>query len=39
VRLLDAVTFDEVADIARRVDPATLAIACVGPHTEDEFSA
>lgn len=37
VALLDAVTFDEVADIARRVDPETLAVACVGPHTVDEF--
>jgi predicted Zn-dependent peptidase len=34
---LDAVTFDEVAEIARRVDPATLAVACVGPHQADEF--
>ncbi len=37
IERLDAVTFDEVADIARRVDPATLAVACVGPHTADEF--
>jgi predicted Zn-dependent peptidase len=37
VARLDAVTFDEVADIARRVDPETLAVACVGPHTADEF--
>jgi predicted Zn-dependent peptidase len=34
---LDAVTFDEVAAIARRVDAETLAVACVGPHTADEF--
>ncbi|WP_354701314.1 putative zinc protease [Paraconexibacter sp. AEG42_29] len=34
---MDAVTFDEVADIARRVDPTTLAIACVGPHEASEF--
>jgi predicted Zn-dependent peptidase len=37
IERLDAVTFDEVADIARRVDPATLAVACVGPHQADEF--
>jgi len=37
VALLDAVTFDEVADIARRVDPDKLAVACVGPHAADEF--
>ena len=34
-----AVTFEEVADIARRVDPATLAVACVGPHEAAEFAA
>jgi predicted Zn-dependent peptidase len=38
VRLLDEVTFDDVADVARRVDPETLAVACVGPHTADEFA-
>jgi predicted Zn-dependent peptidase len=37
IERLDAVTFDEVAEIARRVDPETLAVACVGPHTADEF--
>ncbi len=37
IERLDAVTFDEVADIARRVDPTTLAVACVGPHQADEF--
>jgi predicted Zn-dependent peptidase len=37
IERLDAVTFDEVAEIARRVDPATLAVACVGPHQVDEF--
>lgn len=38
VRLLDEVTFDDVASVARRVDPETLAVACVGPHTVDEFA-
>jgi predicted Zn-dependent peptidase len=37
VERLDAVTFDEVAEIARRVDHETLAVACVGPHTAAEF--
>jgi len=35
---LDAVTFDEVAETARRVDPETLAVACVGPHEVSEFA-
>src|SRR4051794_19417205 len=35
---LDAVTVDQVADIARRVDPGKLAVACVGPHDEADFS-
>jgi predicted Zn-dependent peptidase len=34
---LDAVTFDEVAEIARTVDPDKLAVACVGPHSADDF--
>jgi predicted Zn-dependent peptidase len=34
---LDAVKFDEVTAIARDI-PDQLAIACVGPHTADEFS-
>jgi predicted Zn-dependent peptidase len=34
---LDAVTFDDVATIARAVDPDAAAVACVGPHDEDEF--
>jgi predicted Zn-dependent peptidase len=38
IERLDAVTFAEVVDIARRVDPATLAVACVGPHHADEFA-
>src|SRR4051794_6516272 len=37
IAALDAVTVDEVADVARRVDPEQLAVACVGPHTPDEF--
>jgi predicted Zn-dependent peptidase len=37
IAALDAVTLDEVADVARRVDPEQLAVACVGPHTPDEF--
>jgi predicted Zn-dependent peptidase len=37
IRQLDAVTFDEVAEAARAVDPDELAVACVGPHTVDEF--
>jgi predicted Zn-dependent peptidase len=37
IALLDRVTFDEVAEAARRVDPEQLAVACVGPHTPDEF--
>lgn len=36
IALLDAVTHDEVADIARRVADE-LSLACVGPHSEDEF--
>jgi predicted Zn-dependent peptidase len=34
---LDAVTFDDVAAVARNVDPDSAAVACVGPHDEDEF--
>ncbi len=34
---VDSVTFDEVADIARRVDPEQLAVAVVGPHEQSEF--
>ena len=37
IAALDAVTFDQVAEIARRVDPETLSVACVGPHDADEF--
>jgi len=37
IDLLDAVTFDDVVEIARRVDPEHLAVACVGPHEAGEF--
>ncbi len=37
IALLDEVTFDEVAEAARTVDPDELAVACVGPHTAEEF--
>src|SRR4051794_39217071 len=34
---LDAVTFDDVATIAKKVDPEAAAVACVGPHDAEEF--
>jgi predicted Zn-dependent peptidase len=37
IRLLDEVTFEEVAEAARSVDPDELAVACVGPHSSEEF--
>lgn len=37
IAALDAVTFDQVAEIARKVDPEAAAVACVGPHDADEF--
>src|SRR5215207_2462773 len=37
IDLVDRVTFDEVDAAARSVDPETLAVACVGPHDEEEF--
>jgi len=37
ITTLDAVTFDDVVEIARRVDPDELAVACVGPHGADDF--
>jgi predicted Zn-dependent peptidase len=37
IAALDAVTIEEVAEIARDVDD-TLAIACVGPHDEGDFA-
>jgi predicted Zn-dependent peptidase len=38
IELLDTVTIDEVAEIARGVADE-LAVACVGPHTVEEFAA
>jgi predicted Zn-dependent peptidase len=35
---LDEVTFDEVVEIARAVDPNAAAVACVGPHEASEFN-
>jgi predicted Zn-dependent peptidase len=37
IAALDAVTFDEVAEVARSVDPDSAAVGCVGPHDDDEF--
>jgi predicted Zn-dependent peptidase len=37
IEALDAVTFDQVAAVARKVDPEAAAVACVGPHDADEF--
>jgi predicted Zn-dependent peptidase len=37
IALLDEVTFDEVAESARTVDPEELAVAVVGPHSAEEF--
>jgi predicted Zn-dependent peptidase len=37
IEAIDRVQFDEVAAVARGVDDA-LAVACVGPHTADDFS-
>jgi predicted Zn-dependent peptidase len=37
IAALDAVTFDQVRDVAAGVAD-DLAVACVGPHTADEFS-
>lgn len=37
IAALDAVTFEQVGEIARAVDPDELAVACVGPHSEDDF--
>ena len=36
IAALDAVTYDEVMDVARGVAD-NLAVACVGPHTAEEF--
>jgi predicted Zn-dependent peptidase len=37
IAALDAVTFDDVAEVARAVDPDAAAVACVGPHQESDF--
>jgi predicted Zn-dependent peptidase len=34
---LDAVTFEDVVQAARSVDPERLAVACVGPHSASDF--
>ncbi|WP_068272912.1 M16 family metallopeptidase [Aldersonia kunmingensis] len=34
---LDAVTIDDVRDIASGIDPDKLSIACLGPHDAEEF--
>ncbi len=39
IALLDAATFEDVAEAARTVDPDKLAVACVGPHESGEFSS
>jgi predicted Zn-dependent peptidase len=36
IKAIDGVTYDEVVDAARRIS-TDRAVACVGPHTEDEF--
>lgn len=38
IALIDAVTYDDVAEVARLVDPQELAVACVGPHKASEFA-
>ncbi len=38
ITALDAVTFEQVVDVAKRVDPEELAVACVGPHTVEDFT-
>src|SRR3954454_9899633 len=37
IEALDAVTYDQVMDVARGISES-LSVACVGPHTQDEFS-
>jgi predicted Zn-dependent peptidase len=37
IDVLDAVTFDDVAEVARAVDPDAAAVACVGPHEQSDF--
>ena len=36
IELLDEVTYEQVADVARRIADE-LSIACVGPHGAEEF--
>ena len=38
IEQIDAVTFDAVAEIARRVNPDEIAVACVGPHEVGDFA-
>jgi predicted Zn-dependent peptidase len=38
IERLDAVTHEQVAEVARGIDPETLAVAVVGPHEESEFT-
>jgi len=37
IRALDAVTLEQVTEVARAIDPEQLAVACVGPHTAADF--
>ena len=37
IEALDAVTYDQVVEVARGISEE-LSVACVGPHTQDEFS-
>ena len=37
ISILDDVSFDAVAEVARGIDPERLAVACVGPHDASEF--
>lgn len=37
IAALDAVTVDDVREVARGIDPDQLAVACVGPHSPEEF--
>jgi predicted Zn-dependent peptidase len=38
IEMLDSVTFDEVREVARAVDPDSAAVAVVGPHELSDFS-
>lgn len=38
IAALDAVTIDQVRDVAARIDPNAAAVACVGPHGSDDFA-